>query len=175
MGAAPVHVETFAPSAANDNMPPLRRTVHGPGVDEPLTWYEGSGTADRRYLITDNQGTVIAEDGAGVVRYAYGPYGEPDTWTGSRFRYTGQIALPEAQLYHYKARAYDSLLGRFLQTDPVGSARDVIGRVEARSPSRTKSPAQALSTIGEQPRRYPVDRLSARARKRRRAAAKIGG
>ena len=49
-----------------------------------------------------------------------GPYGEPNTWAGSRFRNTGQIALPEAQLYHYKARAYDPIQGRFLQTDPIG-------------------------------------------------------
>jgi RHS repeat-associated protein len=38
----------------------------------------------------------------------------------SRFRCTGQAALPELQLYHYKARVYDPNLGRFLQTDPVG-------------------------------------------------------
>ena len=25
----------------------LRRYVHGPGVDEPIVWYEGSGTSDR--------------------------------------------------------------------------------------------------------------------------------
>jgi len=102
-----------------------RRYVHGPGVDEPVVWYEGSGTTDRRYLITDNQGTVIAEDGASVVRYAYGPYGEPSSWTGSRFGYTGQAALPTMQLYHYKARVYDPLLGRFLQTDPVGYEDDL--------------------------------------------------
>ena len=30
------------------------------------------------------------------------------------------MAIPEAQLYHYRARAYDPLKGRFLQTDPIG-------------------------------------------------------
>ncbi len=100
----------------------LRRYVHGPGIDEPLVWYEGAGLTDRRYLIADRQGSIIAANGASTTRYTYGPYGEPDAWGGSRFRYTGQIALPEVSLYHYKARAYDPVLGRFLQTDPVGYA-----------------------------------------------------
>jgi YD repeat-containing protein len=34
----------------------LRRYVHGPGTDEPLVWYEGSGTADRRWLVADERG-----------------------------------------------------------------------------------------------------------------------
>ncbi|GAM96813.1 wall associated protein [alpha proteobacterium U9-1i] len=71
-------------------------------------------------MVTDNLGSVIAASGATTTRYAYGPYGEPDAWTGSRFRYTGQIALPEVSLYHYKARVYDPALWRFLQTDPIG-------------------------------------------------------
>jgi RHS repeat-associated protein len=100
----------------------LRRYVHGPGIDEPLVWYEGAGLSDKRYLIADRQGSIVAANGASTTRHTYGPYGEPDAWTGSRFRYTGQIALPEVALYHYKARAYDPVLGRFLQTDPVGYA-----------------------------------------------------
>jgi RHS repeat-associated protein len=55
-----------------------------------------------------------------VTPYTYGAYGEPSDWGPLRFRYTGQIALQEAQLYHYKARVYDPTMGRFLQTDPVG-------------------------------------------------------
>ena len=102
--------------------------MHGAGVDEPLLWYEGATLTDRRHLHSDERGSVIAwsnSSGVGTL-YKYGPYGEPTTWsaTDSRFRYTGQIALPEASLYHYKARVYDPVLGRFLQTDPVGYTDD---------------------------------------------------
>jgi hypothetical protein len=31
----------------------------------------------------------------------------------------------EAQLYYYKARVYDPIFGRFLQTDPIGSKDDL--------------------------------------------------
>lgn len=37
----------------------------------------------------------------------------------------GRVMLPELQLYHYKARVYDPILGRFLQTDPVGYEPDL--------------------------------------------------
>ena len=113
---------------------PLRRYVHGAGVDEPLVWYEGAGLTNKRWLHTDHQASVVAwSDSAGAVAstsiYGYGPYGElnPSAWTGSRFRYTGQIALndaPSLRLYHYKARVYDPYLGRFLQTDPIGYKDD---------------------------------------------------
>jgi RHS repeat-associated protein len=109
----------------------LRRFAHGPGIDEPLVWYEGSALTTRKFLHADERGSIIAtSNNSGVgIPYTYGPYGEPHNWgtTGSlsRFRYTGQIAFPEASLYHYKARVYDPGLGRFLQTDPVGYKDDL--------------------------------------------------
>jgi RHS repeat-associated protein len=108
----------------------LRRYVHGVGTDEPLVWYEGATVSDatRRYLHADHQGSIVAwSDAAGSTSgntYTYGPYGEPQSWAGSRFRYTGQLAFSDAQIYHYKARAYDPIMGRFLQTDPIGQEDD---------------------------------------------------
>lgn len=107
---------------------PLRRYAHGPGVDEPLIWYEGAGVASgQNWLIADRQGSIVATTNASgtATTYAYDPYGIPREWAGPRFRYTGQAILPELQLYHYKARIYDPVIGRFLQTDPVGYADDL--------------------------------------------------
>ena len=42
-----------------------------------------------------------------------------------RFRYTGQQYLGGLNLYYYKARFYSPSLGRFLQTDPIGTADDL--------------------------------------------------
>src|SRR4030095_16531244 len=42
-----------------------------------------------------------------------------------RFQYTGQVWLSAVGLYYYKARVYSPLLGRFMQTDPVGYADDM--------------------------------------------------
>lgn len=101
----------------------VRRTVHGPATDEPLVWYEGSGTSNPRWLHADERGSIVAvstASGSSIATYSYGPYGETASWSGSRFRYTGQMTLPEVGLYHYKARAYSAALGRFLQPDPIG-------------------------------------------------------
>ena len=41
-------------------------------------------------------------------------------WTGPRYRFTGQLIIPEAHAYLFKARAYVDQQGRFLQIDPIG-------------------------------------------------------
>lgn len=117
---------------ANNNI--LRRYVHGIGVDRPVVWYEGADYANKRYFVQNYQGSVIGyTDGNGTLldTYKYTAFGEPKStsnneyWGGSRFRYTGQIALPEAKLFYYKARVYDPALGTFLQTDPIGTKDDM--------------------------------------------------
>jgi RHS repeat-associated protein len=101
----------------------LRRYIHGPGVDEPLVWYEGATLANARSLHANHQGSIIgiADNGGALLNAnSYDAYGIPALTNLGRFAYTGQIALPELGMYHYKARIYSPTLGRFLQTDPIG-------------------------------------------------------
>ena len=101
----------------------LRRYVHGPGSDEPLVWYEGAGTTDRRWLHTDERGSVIAVSdatGASIGLNSYDEAGIPGSANLGRFQYTGQTWLPELGMYYYKARLYSPTLGRFMQADPIG-------------------------------------------------------
>jgi RHS repeat-associated protein len=102
----------------------LRAYAHGSGVDEPLIWYEMTGaTPGRRALHTDHQGSVIAvtaSAGMPLKINAYEDWGIGNFDNMGRFRYTGQVWLPELEMYYYKARIYSPTLGRFLQVDPVG-------------------------------------------------------
>lgn len=101
----------------------LRRYVFGPGTDEPIVWYEGTGTTDRRFLHQDERGTVVAvtnSSGTEMSVNTYDEYGKPASADSGRFLYTGQAYLPEVGLYDYKARMYASGLGVFMQTDPIG-------------------------------------------------------
>ncbi len=112
-----------------------RRYVHGPGTDDPILWYEGSSTSDKRYLSKDERGSVTAiTSGTGslIAINSYDEFGIPAETNVGRFQYSlpeacaghmvkrTQTWLPEAGLYYYKARIYSPTLGRFLQTDPIG-------------------------------------------------------
>ena len=113
----------YAPSGAV-----TRRFVHGPGLDEPLVWYDGTGTSTPKWAVADNLGSVIAwsnASGARTVTNAFDEYGCPAGNNSVRFQFTGQTWMPGTiggDLYYYKARIFSSTLGRFLQTDPIGYA-----------------------------------------------------
>jgi uncharacterized protein RhaS with RHS repeats len=94
-----------------------------PGADEPLVQYDGTGTSARTFLIADERGSIIAgTNSAGTQVYInrYDAFGLPDPASNTGlFQYTGQVWLASVGLYHYKARAYNPEIGRFLQTDPI--------------------------------------------------------
>ena len=103
--------------------------MHGPGDDEPLVWVESASPAppatSRKWLAADPQGSVVAvtdSTGASTNTDTYDDYGVPGAANVGRFQYTGQAWIPELALYDYKARIYSPVLGRFLQTDPIGYA-----------------------------------------------------
>ncbi|MDB0047795.1 RHS repeat-associated core domain-containing protein, partial [Porticoccaceae bacterium] len=101
----------------------LRRYVHGPGVDEYLLMYTGTGTSNKSYYHANHQGSIVAISNASgnvTEQHTYSSYGESDDLTGNPFRYTGRRLDPETGLYYYRARYYSSAIGRFLQTDPIG-------------------------------------------------------
>jgi RHS repeat-associated protein len=101
----------------------LRRYAPGDGVDEPVVWYEGGSTTDRRWLHADERGSIVSVSDASGNMFAintYDEFGNPGAANIGRFQYTGQKWLPEIGLYDYKARMYLPGQGRFPQTDPVG-------------------------------------------------------
>lgn len=107
--------------------------VFGPGIDEPLRMTRGATTS---YYHADGLGSVVAltnTTGTIVERASYDVYGQTRVTSGTgtvltqsalgnRFFFTGREHDQETGLYHYRARAYDPRLGRFLQRDPVGYA-----------------------------------------------------
>ena len=113
----------------------LRRYVHGVNgkADDPVAWYEGAmvNSTSLRLLFGDRQGsiTLAGDSGGNPVRlFKYDEYGIPQSGdgatptpvNGARFMYTGQAWISDLGMYYYKARIYAPMIGRFMQTDPIG-------------------------------------------------------
>jgi RHS repeat-associated protein len=99
--------------------------VFGAGLDQPIVQYDASG--NRSFLSADERGSVIrlTDSSGGLTAInAYDENGKPRASNVGRMQYTGQMWLPEANLYYYKARNYAPQLGRFVQRDPIGYAGD---------------------------------------------------
>ncbi len=109
------------------------RYVHGASAgDDPVIAYDGSGVATSalRQLYADRLGSVVLTSdrlASSLQVSAYDAWGIPDGVNAGvgaggkgRFQYTGQAWIPELGMYHYKARMYSPILGRFMQADPIG-------------------------------------------------------
>ena len=98
------------------------RYVHGPGIDEPLSF---SRDGKLNVLITglnDTVRRVYGADGRPVEEYELSPFGEIERPAGvplSRQLFNARDWDPDARLYHVRARFYDPATGRFISPDPI--------------------------------------------------------
>lgn len=93
-------------------------------------WLVSYVNADIYYIHNDHLGTpqVVTDQNQNVVwEGGYGPFGELISESGSLeqpIRFPGQYADPETGYYYNYYRDYDPSLGRYIQADPIGVARD---------------------------------------------------
>ncbi|WP_197455952.1 RHS repeat protein [Stieleria neptunia] len=110
---------------------PTYNYVYASYIDEPVV---RDGTGGLRYYHRTQQYSITAlTDSSGTIkeRYAYDAYGNlsifdgsgaarTSTAEGNRYTYTGREWDKELGLFHYRARMYDAISGRFLSRDPIG-------------------------------------------------------
>jgi RHS repeat-associated protein len=124
--------QTLADYAAGANASsPLYNYVWASYIDEPVMREEPS-TSDLVYYHRNQQYSIVAiTDDTGTIleRYAYSAYGVPTITTASgtvilpssaednRYMYTGREWDEALDLYHYRARMYDPISGRFCSKD----------------------------------------------------------
>lgn len=118
--------EEIEERAANNTT--LRRYAYGANVDERLAMYDTALCTTMCYYQANHQHSTVAltgPTGAVIDTYGYDAYGNSSVAsTGNPFRYTGRRLDPETGLYYYRARFYSPQIGRFLQTDPIGTKDD---------------------------------------------------
>lgn len=94
-----------------------------------------AGIAESFYYLKDMLGSTVAltdTNGDIIERYYYEPYGDTvitdeegfeqraSSAYGNPFMWTGQRYDSNHELYHFWARSYSPMLGRWLQRDPLG-------------------------------------------------------
>ena len=100
----------------------VARYAQGPIIDETLAELQSSATV---YPEQDGLNTVTSlSSGAGALSetYTFDSFGSQAASNGSvtnPFQYTGRELDLGTGLYYYRARYYDSHIGRFLSEDPI--------------------------------------------------------
>ena len=111
--------------AVYDGSSLVRRFIPGHSVDQRIAMIEAGGGNSAFYYHANRLGSVQAlvnASGSVTDQYVYTPFGieEPLNASGNPFRYTGRRFDLESGLYYYRARYFDPVTGRFLETDPIG-------------------------------------------------------
>jgi len=104
------------------------RYTHGPTIDEPLAIeIKGTTTFTPYYYHADGLGSIIVlTDTSGniVQRYEYDSFGNQVITTNGNisqpYTFTSREYDTETEMYFYRARYYDSKVGRFVTKDPIG-------------------------------------------------------
>ncbi|MBV6465470.1 MAG: hypothetical protein PGMFKBFP_00747 [Anaerolineales bacterium] len=105
----------------------LANYFFGDRIDENIARYRpGEGTS---WYQTDKLGTVrdVSNSSGNIISHVdYDSFGNilgvTDSTVIDRYRFTGREFDEEIGLYYYRARAYNSAVGRFMSLDPIGFA-----------------------------------------------------
>jgi RHS repeat-associated protein len=123
------------------------RYLYGTGVDQILADERGGSVV---WALADNLGTVRdVVDGGGVVlnHVTYDSFGRVISQTNPavefRYGYTGREQDSETGLDYYRARYYDSAVGRFISEDPLrfGAGDPNLTRYVGNSPTNFVDPS----------------------------------
>jgi len=93
--------------------------INGADIDEKL---EQSSATGSQYFVQDKLGSVASlldASGNSVERVQYEPFGARPASTSTRYGFTGRESDSATGLMYYRARWYDSQLGRFMTEDPI--------------------------------------------------------
>jgi len=107
----------------------VARYSQGQNIDEPLAMLRAGTTS---YYQADGLGSVTSlsnAPGALAQTYTRDSLGNQIASSGSitnPFQYTAREFDTETSLYYYRARYYDSTIGRFISEDPAGFSSDTL-------------------------------------------------
>lgn len=99
----------------------LTKYLNGLGIDDKLRMQTGS---DVKYFLADHLGSTngLADaSGSLTASTSYDSFGNAtNTNFPTRYQYTGREFDSFTGLHYYRARWYDTQLGRFISEDPIG-------------------------------------------------------
>jgi len=116
------------PMTANASGAAVARYARTQNIDEPLAMLRSGATS---YYHADGLGSITSlSNSAGSIAntYTYDSFGKLTASTRSLvnpFQYTARESDTETGLYYYRARYYDSNVGRFASEDPIGFKSDL--------------------------------------------------